>query len=221
VYVVVGVLAPSNTPADRVIWIPLAGVQWMGGHDPAAVTEVSAVLVRLKGGGTAGFQLDQFYNRQGTRLTFAWPIGAVVADLLGKIGWFDRVLALVAWLVVLVALASVLASTYNSMNERRREMAILRALGAHRRTLFGAVVLEAASIAALGVAGGYGVFLAIVAAVASVIRSETGVVLAVGHWDPVLILAPATVIALGAFAGLVPALKAYRADVAENLAPHS
>jgi len=42
-YVVVGVLEPSNTPADRVIWIPLEGVQWMGGHDPQAVTDLSAV----------------------------------------------------------------------------------------------------------------------------------------------------------------------------------
>jgi putative ABC transport system permease protein len=118
VYVVVGLLEPSNTPADRVIWIPLEGVQWMGGHDPKAVTEISAVLVRLKGDGLAGFQLDQLYNKQGRRLTFAWPIGTIVADLFSKMGWFDRVLGIVAWLVVLVATASVLASTYNSMNER-------------------------------------------------------------------------------------------------------
>jgi len=47
-YTVVGVLAPTNTPADRVIWIPLAGVQTMSGHDPRAATDVSAVLVQLR-----------------------------------------------------------------------------------------------------------------------------------------------------------------------------
>jgi putative ABC transport system permease protein len=126
-YVVVGVLKPSNTPADRVIWIPLAGIQKMSGHDPKAATDVSAVLVKLKGGVATGFRLDLMYNKQGNRLTFAWPIGQVMADLFSKIGWFDRVLELVAYLVALVATASILASIYNSMNERRREIAILRA----------------------------------------------------------------------------------------------
>ena len=132
-YVVVGVLKPSNTPADRVIWIPLEGIQKMSGHDPSPATEVSAVLVKLKAGSAlAGFQMDLMYNRQGNRLTFAWPIATVMAELFDKIGWFDRVLALVSYLVAIVATASILASIYNSMNERRREIAILRALGARR-----------------------------------------------------------------------------------------
>jgi putative ABC transport system permease protein len=53
-YVVTGVLKPSNTPSDRVIWIPLEGIQKMKGHDPKAATDVSAVLVKLNGGGAMG-----------------------------------------------------------------------------------------------------------------------------------------------------------------------
>ena len=193
----------------------------MGGHDPKAVTDISAVLVRLKGDGLAGFQLDQLYNKEGRRLTFGWPIGTIVADLFTKMGWFDRVLAIVAWLVVLVATASVLASIYNSMNERRRELAILRALGARRLTLSAAVVLEAAAIAALGAAAGFLVYGAILAGVASVVRAQTGVLIETLRWDLVMLLAPAAVVALGALAGLIPAVKAYRTDVAENLTPHS
>jgi putative ABC transport system permease protein len=133
-YVITGILKPSNTPADRVIWMPLEGLQKMKGHDPKSATEVSAVLVKLKAGNPmAGFQMDQFYNKMGDRLTFAWPIGRVVAELFDKIGWFDKILALITYLVAVVATASILASIYNSMNERRREIAILRALGARRR----------------------------------------------------------------------------------------
>src|ERR1700722_16532065 len=92
-YVVVGIMKPSNMPADRVIWIPLAGIQRMSGHDPNAATDISAVLVKLKAGGAmAGFQMDMMYNKQGNRLTFAWPIGRVMAELFDKIGWFDKVL---------------------------------------------------------------------------------------------------------------------------------
>ena len=144
-YVVVGVLEPSNTPADRVVWIPVAGLQNMAGHDPSAAEDYSAALVKLRDP-AAGFRLDQLYNKQGDRLTFAWPIGTVMAQLFDKIGWFDKVLALVAWLVALVAAASVLASIYNSMSARRRDIAILRALGARRATVFAAIVLEASEI---------------------------------------------------------------------------
>jgi putative ABC transport system permease protein len=220
-YVVVGVLKPSNTPADRVIWIPLAGIQKMSGHDPKAATDVSAVLVKLKGGVATGFRLDLMYNKQGNRLTFAWPIGQVMADLFSKIGWFDRVLELVAYLVALVATASILASIYNSMNERRREIAILRALGARRRTIFGVILLEAAAISALGMLIAFAFYLAMMTGAAEVIRAQTGVVLDPVKFNPVMLWAPAALIALGALAGIVPAFKAYRTDVAEHLAPTS
>lgn len=221
-YIVVGVLKPSNTPADRVIWIPLAGIQMMSGHDPNAATDVSAVLVKLKGGsGLTGFQLDMLYNKQGNRLTFAWPIGSVMADLFDKLGWFDRVLTLVSYLVALVAAGSILASIYNSMNERRRELAIMRALGARRATVFSAIVLESATIAALGVAAGFAIYAALMFVVAGIVRTQTGVVLEPFKFNPVMLWSPALFIALGALAGIVPAFKAYRTDVASNLTPHS
>ncbi len=219
-YTVTGVLEPTNTPADRVIWIPLAGVQTMSGHDPKAATDVSAVLVQLRAP-TAGFMLDMMYNRQGNRLTFAYPVGAIIAELFNKISWFDRVLELVAYLVALVAAGSVLASIYNSMSARRRDIAILRALGAKRRTIFGAVVGEAAVVGALGAIAGFGVYLVLFKAVAEVIRAQTGVVLDVTALHPVLWVAPLAMIALCALGGVVPALKAYRTPVADTLAPVS
>jgi len=219
-YTVVGILAPTNTPADRVIWTPLEGVQTMSGHNPAAATEVSAVLVQLRAP-TAGFMLDLLYNKQGNRLTFAYPVGAIVGELFGKISWFDRVLTLIAYLVAFVAAGSVLASIYASMNARRRDIAILRALGAHRRTVFGAVVGEAAVIGALGALGGFVIYFGLLAGVAHVIRVQTGVVLNVTVWHPVLWLCPLSMIMLAAFSGVVPATKAYRVPVAETLAPVS
>ncbi len=221
-YVVVGILKPSNTPADRVIWIPLEGILRMTGHYPEAAGEVSAVLVKLKAGSAAaGFRLDTQYNKQGNRLTFAWPIGQVMAELFSKIGWFDKVLELVSYLVALVATASILAGIYNSMNERRREIAILRALGARRRTIFGAILLEAAAISALGMVVAFVFYAAIMVVAAGIIRTQTGVVLDPARFNPVMLWAPAALIILGALAGIVPALKAYCTDVAEFLVPTS
>ena len=219
-YVVVGVLKPSNTPSDRVIWIPLAGLQRMSGHDPKAATDLSAVLVKLRSA-QAGFRLDLMYNKQGDRLTLAWPIGQIMAQLFSKISWFDRVLELIAYLVAVVAIGSVLASIYNSMNERRRDIAILRALGARRRTIVGTIILEAVSISVIGMLIAYGVYALVFSLVASVIRAEMGVVLNVAEWHPVMLWAPAFMVGMSALAGLVPAIKAYRTNVAENLLPVS
>lgn len=221
-YVVVGILEPSNTPADRVIWIPLEGIQKMSGHDPKAAVDISAVLVKFNANSPlVGRQLEQMYNKQGTRLTMAWPIAQIVAQLFDKISWFDRVLELVAYLVAVVATASILASIYNSMNERRRDIAILRSLGARRRVIFCTIVLEAACIAAIGMVAAFGFYAVIVTGVAKIIRAQTGVVLDPFAYNGVMVWAPLLLIGVSALAGIVPAVKAYRVNVAENLTPVS
>lgn len=221
-YTVTGIIAPTGTPADRVIWIPLAGLQRMSGHDPRAATDASAVLVKLKAtNAMAGFQLDMLYNKRGNRLTFAWPIAAILTQLFQKISWFDRVLQFIAYLVVVVATASILASIYNSMNERRREIAILRALGAGRFTVFAAIVVECAAIAALGMLLAFAIYAGIVLVASAIIRSQTGVVIDPLQFHRVMAYAPAGIVALAAIVGVFPAIKAYRTDVASGLTPLS
>src|SRR6185295_8103452 len=107
---------------------------------------------------------------------------------------------------------SILASIYNTINERRREFAILRALGARRATVFSSIVLEAATIAGMGAAAGYAVYAAILAVTTYVVRAQTGVVIDAMKSDPVLWQAPLGMIAIGIIAGVIPALKAYATD---------
>lgn len=232
-YVVCGVLEPTNTPSDRVIWIPLEGIFRMEGHElrasgetfvatkgreiPDVHKEVSAIMLKLQGRG-AGFQLSQMINLQGKVATLAWPISESLAQFFDQLGWIVDILGLVAVLVALVAAGSILASIYNAMNERRREFAILRALGARRRTVFSAIVLEAATIALLGSLVGFAVYAAVFATAAALVRAQTGVVLDAFVLHPVLWITPLGMVALGALAGLLPARKAYATDVASTLA---
>ncbi|MDA1306797.1 MAG: ABC transporter permease [Acidobacteria bacterium] len=235
-YTVVAVMEPTNGPSDRVLWIPIEGIYRMSGHvlrgsgepyratDDAPVPEehreVSAVMLKLRNP-QAGFLLNQTINMQGKVATLAWPIGRVMAELFDRIGWVSRILSMVAYLIVVVAAGSILASIYNTMNERRREFAILRALGARRGTVFSAIVLESTTITALGALVGFLVYGGILSAAFVIVRAQTGVVLDAFKFDPALWMTPVGMILLGALAGLVPAFKAYRTDVASNLTPLS
>lgn len=235
-YTVVGILKPTNSPSDRVIFIPIEGIFRMGGHVlrgtgqvyqpqagvaiPDEAKEVSAVMLKFKNPKT-GLDLDMTINKQGKVATLAYPIGRVMAELFDKLGWINRVLELVAYLVVAVASAAILASIYNTINERRREFAILRALGARRATVFSAIVLEAAAIACIGSTIGFVVYGIILGSAMVVVRAQTGVVLDMGSIHPALYLTPLCMTLVGALAGLLPAYKAYATDVATNLTPIS
>jgi len=221
-FTVVGILAPTGTPADRVIWVPLEGVQRLGGHDPAAFTDLSAVLIKFKPGAeAAGFMLDTRYNRQGKRLTLAWPVASILGDLFAKFDWFADALRALAYMVAVVAGASVFSSVYSSMSARKRDLAILRALGAHRGFLIAAVLGESASIGLMGCALGFGLYALIASVVQELLRTRIGVLLEPWAWNPVLAWGPVLMLALSVAAGVLPAWRAYRLSVAEGLSPLS
>ena len=233
-FTVVGILEATGAPVDRVVWIPIEGAFRMEGHVlrgegteyrpeegvaiPDEHKEVSAVMVRFRDGKeAAGIMLAQQVNMQGKAATFAFPVARIVADLFGSMGWAAKVLRLVAYLVMAVAAASILASLYNTMHERRREFAVLRALGARRSTVFGVILTESALIALLGALAGFLVYAVILAAVATVVRRQTGVVIDWSTWHPALVWTPLAMIGLGVLAGLLPGRKAYSVDVASTL----
>jgi len=123
--------------------------------------------------------------------------------------------------VAVVAAASVLASIYNSMSARRRDIAILRALGARRALVFASIVLEASAVAAMGSAAGFVVHVGLLAGAGAIVRAQTGVLIEPFQPGWVWLWAPASLVGLAALAGVVPAFKAYKVDVASSLAPES
>ncbi len=230
VYVVTGILETTNTPADQVVWIPIEGIYRMEDHFVAGGTqkvergmkeiptewkEVSSVMIKYHS--VAAGMGHRFEAKEGGH-TLAWPIADVMGGFFNKMGWITPVLIYVAYLVVVVAAFGLLASIYNTMNERRREFAILRALGARRGTVFSVIVLEAATIAFLGSLLGYAVYFGILSATAVLIRDQTGVVMEAFAYHPALVWTPVGMVVIGAFAGIFPALKAYSTDVARTLA---
>ncbi len=213
-FTVTKVLPPTGSPQDRVVWIPLESMWTMEGHRHEK--EVSAVLLELTSP-QAGMQLSQQINREGHDATLAWPIGAQMAILFERLGWMHKLLELVSGMVVLVACAGILASLTSALAARRQEFAILRALGAHRSTLFGLVTGESAVLAALGSLAGCLLYLVFMAVAAHLVWERTGLLLHPLAWHPVVVAAPLGITLLGALSGVPAAAAAYSTEVAANL----
>jgi putative ABC transport system permease protein len=272
-WTVVGVLKPTGTANDRVIFIPLIsfyaipehekGLRQMSelspapkpahddhDHKPAAATapasaahddhdhhdhayhmnadgtihlhlppqqwKLSAILVRSRGSAPA------------LRMTWAinnLPEAMAVNPAMEMRQFFSsvlkssaQVLLVISACVSMVAAVSILVSIYNSVAARRREIAILRALGATRRRILLLVCLEAALVALVGAVLGLVLGHLLAGAGSSIFRARVGEAL---QWTGVSgteLLYVAAVVVLAAIAGLVPAVKAYSTPVATNLA---
>jgi putative ABC transport system permease protein len=181
----------------------------------AAVKPLTAVLVRPKRLSDLP-ALHRGWNLE-PETQAALP-SVVLLNIFNLLGLVQEVLAVVLGVVVVVVALYLFVTMYNAAWERRREIATMRALGARRVTILAIVLLESCAIAALGglagILGGHG-------------AAYLGAHLLAGRGGPVSpafalsALQPlifAAVVVLGALAGLLPAVLAYRTEVAENLA---
>jgi putative ABC transport system permease protein len=133
----------------------------------------------------------------------------------------EEALTAILAIVAVVVLLYVLVSMYSATLERKREIATMRALGARRTTILRIVLMESAMLAAAGgIAGLFGGH--VVAYLGASLLAARGVLVrdpfAVGTLEPIVFV---SVFLLGLLAGLLPAVLAYRTEVAENLAPLS
>jgi putative ABC transport system permease protein len=127
------------------------------------------------------------------------------------------VLLALAVLVVVVAGIGILVSIYNSMSDRRHEIAVIRALGARRKTVMAIILLESILLSLGGGAVGLILGHGLIGAFAPLIMEHTGVAVGALQFQPIeLVLIPGLIV-LASIVGYLPAVVAYRTDVAESL----
>lgn len=210
---VTGILEPTGTPMDRVIFVPMRGLQTLAGHDPTLASDLAAILVALKSP-AAGFQLDLLYNRRGSRVTFAWPAAALMVNLFDRFAWLEVLLGVIAGMVAVSGALTVMAVLHAGMAARKGDLAILRSLGARRRTLAGLLLLEGGAIAGVGALAALVLTAILSTAAAAWLRQEMGLLLEPLRPHPDLMVVPLALLGLGLLAAVVPALQAYRTDSA-------
>jgi putative ABC transport system permease protein len=177
--------------------------------------QLSAIMVHCKTGLTSLTLVDQI--NKGTLASAVNPAAVMAGFFHNFLDRFVRLLLLISVLVSIVATIGILVSIYNAIAARRREIAILRSLGATRRHIVLLVSLEAGLIGLLG--GLAGLILGHALAAGSSVYLEAWLGQGLPWWSVQLsewlYVGGATVLALAA--GLAPALLAYRTPVAANL----
>ena len=237
-FTVVGILARTGTPVDRSVHIPLEGMQalhvdWAAGmplpgtkrttaEEAQALdltpSTVSAALVGLKVRG-AVFAVQRRVNAyEGEPLMAVLP-GVALDELWGTVAQAEKALTLMSVLVGAVSLAGLMAVVMTALEQRRRELAVLRSVGAGPRRVFTLLLLEGLFISALGVAAGAVAWWTLLWTSGPWVQGEYGIILSVGAPSPTEAALAAAVLGAGVLASLWPGWRAYRLSLADGLTP--
>lgn len=232
---VAGVLATTGTPVDRTVHVSLEAIEaihvdWQSGAripgQEASVNDVrrmdlkpkaiTAALVGLKSK-LATFRLQRAINAYPQEPLSAILPGAALQELWGLVGTAETALSAVSAMVVITALLGMVTMILTTLNERRREMAILRSVGARPRTILGLLTAEATLLILAGVGLGVALLYAGLLLAQPFVDKTYGLHLAI---DPPRLrewVMLGAIVAAGIAAGLIPAVRAYRLSVADGM----
>jgi putative ABC transport system permease protein len=236
---VVGILERTGGPHDRALFVDLTSSWILHAHDrreredpSVAHTDASHLTdadrlitgiylrVASREGRMMAGGLPEVFDalRRDTTITVAQP-DRQVATLFTIVSNVDRIVIGMAAVVMVASGIAIMLALYSSMEQRRRQIAVLRVLGLSRGRIFGLVLTESAVIGMIGAVVGAVLAIGGGRIVASAMKARLGLVIeptVFSEWTLVVIL---VTVAMAALAGLVPALLAYRVPVARHLAP--
>ncbi|MEZ8296434.1 ABC transporter permease [Vibrio splendidus] len=233
-FTIVGILAPTGTPVDKTVHVSLEAIEaihvgWESGanlgHTPNAEAlkqrdfqpkQITAMMVGLKSK-IQTFALQREINNYRQEPLSAIMPGIALHELWGMMAVAEQALLIVSGFVVIAGLLGMLSSLLTSLQERRREMAILRAMGARPRHVFGLLISEASALTFLGITLGVAVLFALIAVVAPIVQQSYGINISISaitphEWKLLMLVQVA-----GIIIGFIPAFRAYRQSLSDGM----
>ena len=230
-----GILEKTGTPVDRTVIVSLKAIEaihvdWKSGAkipgqstaadvirqmdlQPKAIT---AALVGTKGR-LQVFGLQRAINEYASEPLLAILPGVALQELWQIVGIAETALIAVSAMVIITALIGMMATIFSSLNERRREMAIFRAMGARPRVILGLLILESTLMSTVGAVLGLGLLYVGLFIAQPIVDS------AFGLWLPIdppalreLWILTGVIIA-SVIVSIIPALRAYRMSLADGM----
>lgn len=231
---VVGILAPTGTPVDKTVHVSLEAIEaihvgWESGahlgNTPDAQQlqnrdfqpkQITAMMLGLKSK-IQTFALQRQINTYTKEPLSAILPGVALHELWGMMSVAEQALMAVSAFVVIAGLLGMLSSLLTSLQERRREMAILRAMGARPRHVFSLLIIEASSLTFIGILlGTFSLYLLLFVAV-PFIQQSYGINLSVITLSNYELSLLALVQLAGTVIGFIPALRAYKQSLSDGM----
>lgn len=231
---VVGILAPTGTPVDKTVHVSLEAIEaihvgWESGAHlgttPKAEDlknidfqpkQITAMLVGLKSR-IQTFALQRQINTYPKEPLSAIMPGVALHELWGMMSVAEQALMAVSGFVVVAGLLGMLSSLLTSLQERRREMAILRAMGARPRHVFSLLISEASLLTAAGIVTGVAGLYSILALLQPIVQQHYGIHLTLSFLSSYEWMLLGFVQCAGIMIGFIPALRAYRQSLSDGM----
>ncbi|MFV0448607.1 MAG: ABC transporter permease [Vibrio sp.] len=231
---VVGILAPTGTPVDKTVHVSLQAIEaihvgWESGahlgHAPDKAEleqrgfepkQITAMMIGLKSK-IQTFALQRQINEYRKEPLSAIMPGVALHELWGMMSVAEQALMAVSIFVVIAGLLGMLSSLLTSLQERRREMSILRAMGARPKHVFSLLVSEASVLTLLGIIVGLIGLYGLLGVAAPLIESQYGIQIELNgitgyEWQLL-----AYVQSAGILIGFIPAIRAYRQSLSDGM----
>ncbi|MCF7363323.1 peptide ABC transporter permease [Vibrio diazotrophicus] len=231
---VVGILAPTGTPVDKTVHVSLQAIEaihvgWESGahlgHSPDQAQlehhqfepkQITAMMIGLKSK-IQTFALQRQINEYRKEPLSAIMPGVALHELWGMMSVAEQALMAVSIFVVVAGLLGMLSSLLTSLQERRREMSILRAMGARPKHVFSLLVSEASVLTLLGITVGLVGLYGLLGIAAPLIESQYGIQIELNgitryEWQLL-----AYVQSAGILIGFIPAIRAYRQSLSDGM----
>jgi putative ABC transport system permease protein len=231
---VVGILARTGTPVDRTVHVSLEAITaihegWETGRRIATAPRpedfrkqdltpmrITAFLVGMRSRVMA-FTMQRAINEYDKEALLAIMPGVALDQLWQLVGVADTALMIVAAFVVLAGLLGMVTAILTSLNERRREMAILRSVGARPAHVFGLLMFEAGILASLGAIVGIAFMYVGLLVARPLLEQHYGVFIPAQPLSGAEGLILGAVIVAALLSGSLPAWRAYRNTVSDGL----
>lgn len=234
-FTITGILNRTGTPIDRTIHVSLEGIEaihkdWRNGMPLPGMglsrvqvlemdlqpSTITAFLIGLNSKFDT-FKLQRAINEYEDEALMAILPGVALQELWGIMGIAERTLMIISLFVVVVGLSGLVTAMLAGLNERRREMAILRSMGAGPRFIFLLITGETLLLTVLGLILGLILLYGLLFVSQAYIEQQYGLFIAIGwpsayEWQLLLL-----VILLSIFISLVPAWRAYRYSLIDGM----
>ena len=234
-FIVEGILEKTGTPVDRTVHISLEGIEaihvdWQGGgRSPLQLSAEQARKMDLQPKTITAFmigldnRIDTFRLQRKITEYDEEPLlaiipGATLAELWQTISVFEQVLLVISGFVLIAGLMGMLTTLLSTLNERRREMAVLRAIGAHPYHIILLFMFETFFIVLAGCLVGVSVLYLLLFLTRPFLIQTYGINIAITLPDIQQWILFATVLLLGVLVSLIPGVIAYRRSLQDGLA---